>query len=60
MDPDSNLAEQLELAKDILGAADHDGSIDEDDVVRLAELIEALDGWIKRGGFLPKRWTRKR
>lgn len=60
MDPDSNLTEQLELAKDILGAADHGGSIDEDDVVRLAELIESLDEWIKRGGFLPKRWTRKR
>ena len=60
MDPDSNLTEQLEIAKDILGAVDHGGEIDEDDVVRLAELIESLDEWIRRGGFLPKCWSRKR
>lgn len=60
MDPDSNLTEQLEIAKDILGAVDHGGDIDEDDVARLAELIESLDEWIRRGGFLPKRWARKR
>ena len=60
MDPDANLKEQLEIAKDILGAADHGGTMDEDDVIRLAELIEGLDGWIKGCGFLPKRWSRRR
>jgi hypothetical protein len=60
MDPDANLKEQLEIAKNILGAVDHGGTLDEDDVVRLAELVEGLDEWIRGQGFLPKRWSRRR
>ncbi len=30
----------------------------ESDAIRLAELSEALDEWIKGGGFLPAAWKR--
>ncbi len=53
MDPDANLEEQLRITKRVLDA---DGC-DADDIIRLAELVDALDGWIVKGGFLPKRWT---
>jgi len=53
MDPDANLEEQLRIVKRILEA---DGC-DADDIVRLAELVDALDGWIVKGGFLPRRWA---
>jgi hypothetical protein len=56
MDPNANLREQLELARDI--ADGDDLSHDEWDAKRdrLAELVLALDGWISNGGFLPTRW----
>lgn len=59
MDPDANLKEQLEIAHGIVDASD-DEVINEsvDNAERLAELILALDGWIKAGGFLPKGWKR--
>jgi hypothetical protein len=55
MDPNANLKEQREIARRILLSEplDLDG-----DAARLAELVIALDGWITRGGFLPKDWQR--
>lgn len=69
MDPEANLTEQRELAEEIirkydeledehafeqLSAAErHDFLCD---AQRLAELVQALDQWIVRGGFLPARW----
>jgi hypothetical protein len=57
MDPTRNLAEQLRLAKTILGRLpflDGDGE-------RLAELVVALDEWLRNSGALPEPWkTRKR
>jgi hypothetical protein len=55
MDPNANLAEQLMIAHAMLSAADF-GEITPHDAARLAQLVEALDEWIRRGGFLPKRW----
>lgn len=52
MDPDENLKEQLELSKKI----DGDNGWGLDDARRLAELVLALDGWMKEDGFLPSRW----
>ena len=52
MDPNANLREQRELAKRLL---DHDRE-DDDDVWRLCELIEALDEWLSKGGYLPQDW----
>ena len=57
MDPNACLAEILEIAKhssqDLL---DRELSPALD---RISELVEALDGWIAGGGFLPARWARK-
>jgi hypothetical protein len=71
MDPDANLKEQLEVAAAIQEARDeYDrdsatwGSGDDKEwneqqaerAMRLAELVEALNEWILKGGFLPKAW----
>lgn len=56
MDPDANLREQLEIATEIIAASDEDEGISEVEAVRLAELMIALDEWIRRGGFLPDAW----
>ena len=57
MDPDANLKEQLELAQKFYGQDDL--TFDGEDVIRLAELVIALNEWIKNGGFLPKDWRPK-
>lgn len=64
MDPDANLEEQIKLA---LGMVDED--IDKHTASdtanlasrgqRLAELVLALDDWLAKGGFKPKRWRVK-
>ena len=56
MDPDANLKEQLELAESIQQAYDNEEEVDPDDAARLAELVIALNGWMKGCGFLPKEW----
>ena len=56
MDPDANLNEQLVIAMTMLDKeSEH---IDTGDAVRLAELVLALDEWLRRGGFLPKQWRK--
>lgn len=61
MDPNENLRETLELCRLLRDGADND----DDDfdagegVDRLLELVEALDGWLSNGGFLPTRWRRE-
>jgi hypothetical protein len=54
MDPDANLVEQRRLSQDII----YDELLDETKANRLAELVQALDEWIKGGGFLPKAWQK--
>lgn len=54
MDPNANLQEQLRLSQEIL-----DGKHVEENAERLAELVQALNGWIKRGGFLPQDWQNR-
>jgi hypothetical protein len=49
MDPDANLAEIRRLTQD--GA-----DLSDDQMERLVVLIQALDAWISKGGFLPKAW----
>lgn len=74
MDPDANLAEQLELMRALIcGAHDsddrkacaeqHGGESHEfwvdcraTDGERLADLVEALHDWIRKGGALPRAW----
>lgn len=54
MDPDANLEEQLQLTNIILNNDD----VTQEEANRLAELVEALDAWIHKGGCLPKQWRR--
>ena len=65
MDPDANLKEQLEIIARII-ARGETGSYTEAerdeqvaDAERLADLVEALDGWIKGGGFPPAAWRQQ-
>ena len=51
MDPTANLEEQMELAQRMLTST-FSGS----DAMRLAELVDALNTWLAKGGFLPRQW----
>lgn len=63
MDPSANLAEQRQITAKIMAAvdaADPDTgafTVDPDDAYRLAELVQSLDEWLSRGGFLPGAWS---
>ena len=67
MDPNANLKEQLALAQEILDIWDRwdDDNLRfgvgrpllvSDKASRLAELVQALDGWLSNGGSPPSRW----
>lgn len=68
MDPNTNLKEQLELAHEINQISDAcqaDGTLSDAQMKgivqraeALAERVEALDGWLRKGGFLPQAWGR--
>jgi hypothetical protein len=70
MDPTANLARQLAIAAEIIGIRDSgeddgdvDAEIDRDEQVadladELADLVQALDEWMKKGGALPDQWNR--
>jgi len=58
MDPNANLAEQRRIAKRFLDGGDQTTAEWMGDAERLAELVEELDQWITRGGFLPEVWSR--
>ena len=56
MDPNANLQEQREIVERMLD--DNSEHIDTGDAVRLADLVQALDEWITKGGFLPDAWRK--
>lgn len=59
MDPDKNLASQRRLSARIIAIVDKypaDARDLQDTAAELAELVEALDGWIRKGGSLPADW----
>lgn len=68
MDPNANLEEQRRLAARIQAIWDHcaeNGTLTASQQAaicnaanELAERVGALDMWLARGGFLPKRWER--
>lgn len=70
MDPNANLASQRSTVSQILTLWDHcndNGTLTEESEIqlahlahRLAELVEALDGWITKGGALPAKWQATR
>jgi hypothetical protein len=59
MDPNANLEEARRIADRLLNQDAEDGS-DVEDGRRLAELVQALDEWIMKGGFLPRDWQKGR
>lgn len=62
MDPNANLAEIREHAAAIISALDSDDREVGFDFVlsaeTLATLVQSLDEWITRGGFLPTAWEK--
>jgi len=64
MDPNTNLEEQRRIAARLLAdrqRSTHSREVDAvQDAIRLAELVQALDEWITRGGFLPSEWSKPR
>lgn len=70
MDPQANVLRTLDLAREIIKVGDVDEypteraalytlRLQEGRAVELAELVQALDGWMRAGGFLPARWARR-
>jgi hypothetical protein len=57
MDPDAALDELLDLTGPILDISDTDPVPEPATVSRIAELVDALDGWLLTGGLLPRRWA---
>ena len=51
MDPDNTLQAIRDIVEEALGS---DGESDK--ILELAERFEALDVWMSRGGFLPRKW----
>ena len=56
MDPDANLEEQRRIVARMLDNEENEDYLT--DAQRLAELVQALDEWIVRGGFLPEEWRK--
>lgn len=56
MDPNETLRIMLARARAIIKAEAHGHVQDPEDALDLAEAVGALDGWIRRGGFLPSAW----
>jgi hypothetical protein len=58
MDPDAALDELLGLVDLMSGLTDAGigERIDHREILRMTELVEALDSWLTAGGFLPRRW----
>lgn len=54
MDPNATLTEIRAIV------AEHNGRefMSDDTADRLTELVESLDEWLSRGGFLPSDWAR--
>lgn len=58
MDPEANLQEQLQLAQSLIDAYEGGEDIDPEDIVRLSDLVLALNEWITKGRFLPTSWRK--
>lgn len=60
MDPDANVEEQRALAAHLMDTSFDDGPASaswSSKAVRLADLVQALDQWLSKGGAWPKAWT---
>lgn len=59
MDPNATLKEIVQLASNILATHDEYGPMLDtaDQGADLAEHVQNLDQWIRKGGFLPQQWA---
>jgi hypothetical protein len=57
MDPDAALEELLGLTGPLLNLGDTEPGLMPATAGRIAELVDALDGWLLAGGYLPRRWA---
>ena len=55
MDPNANWKEAVRVANALL---DEQTGTDDGRAERLAELVVALDQWVRSGGFVPKPFER--
>ncbi len=53
MDPNETLDRIRDITTNMMAGEASDADVD-----LLPELVEALDQWITRGGFLPRDWQR--
>jgi DNA-binding GntR family transcriptional regulator len=58
MDPEATLEEIRAIIEGFHHALETDDEIPRDEVNSLVKHFHALDGWISRGGFLPRSWRR--
>ncbi len=56
MDPNETLRALRELVEQVHN--DDEGDVN-DQLEDFAGYFEALDGWISKGGFLPREWAKK-
>jgi hypothetical protein len=59
MDPDAALDEVLAAVDRITQLVEEERLSDQpgaEQILRIAELVAALDGWLTAGGYLPQRW----
>jgi hypothetical protein len=57
VDPDEALQQLRTAIRDYRDATSIAAA--DDAAGRLAEHVEALDGWLRGGGFLPAEWSRR-
>lgn len=58
MDINAALANVRRLNALVLKAFDGGVLPDEDDILELADQLQAMDEWLSKGGFLPTDWER--
>lgn len=56
MDPNANLEEMLALARTLVDDTRPDSTERLEMGDRLADLVLAMDGWLRGGGFTPDVW----
>lgn len=56
MDPNEALARIRRMVDQIIAQP---STATSDDAIALAEVVEGLDHWIARGGFLPEAWAKR-
>lgn len=56
MDPDANLLELLDIAREHQAEIDDESRSSHADTGRMADLVLALHEWLADGGMLPAAW----